>query len=145
MPVTSKNYPERNFTPTVTLVGGAGNTVPVYVTNSGRYNRVGSRVFVDILLTGDGGAEGAGSGVLNIALPIASSASLLAGTFSVGTIINSTEEQHCYGVITAGASTIALKRQSDTVGALTSDIVDAIGDDQNNATRSIRLNFNYEV
>jgi hypothetical protein len=59
----------------MTLVGGAGNTVPVYSTNTGRYTRVGNTIFVNVYLTGDGGAEGAGTGQINIALPITASAS----------------------------------------------------------------------
>lgn len=67
-------YEEGTFTPTVTLVGGAGNTVPVYSTNTGRYIRNGNQVSVEILLTGDGGAEGAGTGVINVALPFTANA-----------------------------------------------------------------------
>ena len=142
---TFPTYLEGTFTPTVTLVGGAGNTTPVYSTNTGRYTRIGNRVLVDIYLTGDGGAEGAGTGVLNIALPITASASHPDGIFTGGSVINSTEEIICYGVIAGSATTVALKMQADTAGAVTSDIVDVTGADQNNATRSIRLKFFYEV
>lgn len=41
--------------------------------------------------------------------------------------------------------TSSLKMQSDTAGALTSDIIDVTGADQNNATRSIMMKFNYKI
>ena len=137
--------PTSPFTPTPTLVGGAGNTVPVYSTNLGAYERIGGECFVIVYLTGDGGAEGAGTGVLNIALPFTSNAQSPAGIFPVGTISNGTEEQALYGVINGAVSTISLKMQSDTAGALTSDIIDVTGADQNNATRSIMMKFNYKI
>lgn len=137
--------PPSPFTPTVTLVGGAGNTVPVYSTNQAVYERIANECFVIVYLTGDGGAEGAGTGVLNIALPFTSNAQTPAGIFPVGTIINGTEEHALYGVINGAVSTISLKMQSDTAGALTSDIIDVTGADQNNATRSIMMKFNYKI
>lgn len=137
--------PPTTFTPTVTLIGGAGNTVPVYTTNTGRYEKIGKRVFVDIFLNGDGGAEGAGTGTIDIAIPVAAGASFPGGNFVAGSIVNNTEEQMAYGFIQAGTSTVSLRMQSDTAGAVTSDIVSVTGADQNNATRSIRLNFSYEA
>lgn len=133
------------FTPTVTLVGGAGNTVPVYSTNSGRYERIGNRVFVDIYLTGDGGNEGAGTGVLTVAIPLTASANHNTGYFTAGSVINGTEEQICYGVINGAVATVSLAMQADTAGAVGSDIVDVTGADQNSTTRSVRLKFVYEV
>lgn len=66
----------QTYAPTVTLVGGTGNTVPVYSSNLGRYLRMGNLVYVDINLSGDGGDEGAGTGQLNIALPVQAGASI---------------------------------------------------------------------
>ena len=142
---TLNNYTESTFTPTVTLVGGAGNTTPVYLTNTGRYTRIGNRVFVDIYLTGDGGAEGAGTGTVDLALPIQAGASQPNGLMSIGSISNSAEEQPCYGLIQAGTSSISLSMLADTAGAEQSNIAQVTGADQNNATRSIRLQFFYEV
>lgn len=138
-------YNAGTFTPTVTLVGGAGNTVPQYSTNSGRYTRIGNRVFVDVYLTGDGGNEGAGSGVLNVALPITASTSHPAGNFLAGSWINGTSQKPCYGVITGSSTTIALKVQGDAAGVLNDTQPDVTGNNQNNTTRSIRLKFSYEV
>lgn len=133
-------YVEGTFTPTVTLVGGAGNTVPVYSTNTGRYTRIGNRVFVDIYLTGDGGAEGAGTGTVNIAIPIAAGASNPTSPRSCGRAVNSVTEYLVAGQIVGGESTISLSYYNliTTTAAFT-------GADQNNATRTIRLQFFYEV
>lgn len=138
-------YVEGTFTPTVTLIGGAGNTVPVYSTNSGRYTRIGNRVLVEIYLNGDGGNEGAGTGTIEIALPFTAGANMPGGNFSAGSITNNTESQPAYGFIQAGTATVAVRMQTDTAGALNSTITGATGADQNNTTRSIRLQFSYEV
>ena len=137
--------PVTTFTPTVTLVGGAGNTVPVYTTNTGRYERIGNRIFVEVALNGDGGAEGAGTGVVNIALPVAASASISSLIIPIGQVANGTEEQPLYGLITANGTTLTLYKQSDTAGALTSDIVTVTGADQDSTTRAINARFTYEV
>lgn len=134
------NYLEGTFTPTVTLVGGAGNTTPVYSVNSGRHTRIGNRCFVKILLSGDGGAEGAGTGVVNIALPIAASASEGGGIYTVGRAGNSTTRYLILGQIASGASTISLSYW-DTI----TTNADFTGAQQNNASRSIVLDFNYQV
>lgn len=134
------NYLESTFTPTLTLVGGAGNTVPQYSTNTGRYTRIGNRVFVDAYLTGDGGNEGAGTGQINIALPITASASHSSGEFLAGTILNNTNTNLLTGVISGGATTIALS----LFNAINTEVT-AKGQDQNNTTRAIRLKFSYEV
>ncbi len=129
------------FAPTVTLVGGAANTVPVYSTNTGRYTKIGNRVFVDVLLSGDGGAEGAGTGVLTIAIPITSSASAPAiDSLPVGTAVNGTTIYFLYGTIGAGGGVISLSYAN-----LINSLASMTGADQNNATRSIRLRFFYEV
>ncbi len=126
------------FTPTVTLVGGAGNTVPVYSTNSGRYERIGNHVFVDILLTGDGGAEGAGTGQITIALPIACNASFPASSFVIGRSSNGGNSLILFGSIASTSLTVAYQQTISAAAALT-------GDDQNNTSRTIRMQFHYEA
>ncbi len=138
-------YSSGTFTPTVSLVGGAGNTTPVYSTNTGRYTRIGNRCFVDIYLTGDGGAEGAGTGTMDIALPLAAGANNPSGSISIGSISNGAEEQPAFGFIIGGTSSISLQLLSDTASAVNSNIAQVVGTDQNDVTRSIRLNFSYEV
>jgi hypothetical protein len=127
------------FTPTVTLVGGAGNTVPVYTTNTGRYQVIGKTVFVDVYLTGDGGAEGAGTGVINIALPVTASASNPLSLFPVGYALNNATERKLWATVNS-TTTINLiyLNTSDASAGLT-------GADQNNATRTIRVKFFYEA
>lgn len=133
-------YVTGTFTPTVTLVGGAGNTTPVYSTNTGRYTRIGNRVFVDVFLANDGGAEGAGTGQVTVALPIAAHASTPSESFPVGSAQNSTTEYPLWGQVNAGASTISLI-YFDTI----SNRTNFTGALQNNTVRYIRLNFQYEV
>ena len=134
------NYVVATFTPTITLVGGVGNTTPVYSTNTGRYTRVGNRCFTDIYLTGDGGDEGAGTGQINISLPITASAdnpTEYGG--AIGTYINGATQAPIHGRIPGGASNIELTVVS--AGAL-ADFQAVL---QNNTSRSIRLSFWYEV
>jgi hypothetical protein len=128
------------FTPTVTLVGGAGNIVPVYSTNTGRYTRIGRQVFVDVYLTGDGGDEGAGTGQVNIALPITASASHPTSLWPAGYADNGTTEYEIWAQIAGSGTTMTLNYFSTLSGE-----VAFTGADQNNATRVIRLKFFYEV
>ena len=133
-------YIQGTFTPTVTLVGGAGNTVPVYSTNQGRYTRVGNRVFVEVNLAGDGGAEGAGSGTVNVALPITASASV-SQIMGTGVATNSGTDYILRAYITGSATTIIV----NYFNAAAHSIVAFTGDEQNNTTRQIVLTFAYEV
>lgn len=137
---TLRNYLEGTFAPTVTLVGGAGNTTPVYTTNTGRYTQIGNQVFVDIYLTGDGGAEGAGTGAFTVAIPIASSASHPTSYFPCGFFANSTAEYPIWGQIAAGASVIDFAYED-----VLNNFTVMTGAEQNNVTRTVRLKFNYEV
>lgn len=128
------------FTPTVTLVGGAGNTVPVYTTNSGRSTRIGNTIHAKVLLSGDGGAEGAGTGVLHVLLPVAVGASAVSVRYVIGRIINNASIYVLTGAISAGETTIALGYfPTATTHA------DVTGAEQNNATRSIEIDCFYEV
>lgn len=137
---TLANYVEGTFSPTVTLVGGAGNTVPQYSTNTGRYTRIGNRVFVDIYLTGDGGNEGAGTGQVNIALPITASASHPTSFWPCGYADNGATEYEMSGQIVGSGTTIQLIYFTTISGE-----TNFTGADQNNTTRTVRLKFSYEV
>jgi len=128
------------FTPTVTLVGGGGNVTPVYTVNTGRYCRVGSRVFADVELSGDGGSEGAGTGLINVALPVAAGASGKFNYIPCGSLVNDTDEYIIAGLIQATESTMTIYYQ-DAAGNRSG----ADGADQSNASRAIYLSFNYEV
>lgn len=133
--------PWTSYTATLTLNGGG--TAPVYSTNSARYCRIGNVVYVDVYKTGDGGAEGSGTGIINIALPVTSSANTLAGYQIVGSAIYDVGGAAFVlcGSIATSASTIELWKYD---GGVISSAGFRAGD-QANTTRSIRLNFRYEV
>lgn len=133
-------FPSSTFTPTVTLVGGAGNTTPVYSTNSGRYIKIGNFYFCDVNLSGDGGAEGAGTGRVNIALPATASASQADNEFPIGGAFNNATFYTLFGAIAASGTTVKLFYLS-AVGTR----VDFTGADQNNTSRIVRLKFFYEA
>ena len=138
--ISETSYVEGTFTPTVTLVGGAGNTVPVYTTNTGRYTRIGNRVFAQVVLSGDGGAEGAGTGEIAIALPFTASASMGELTSLCGRLVNGGNEYWVVIFISPSATTLGFKYMSSfTAGT------PATGDLQNGTDRQIRLTFDYEV
>jgi len=136
-------YDEGTFTPTVTLVGGAGNVVPEYSTNIGRYTRVGNRVFVDILLTGDGGDEGAGTGTIHIALPftVSASASTTRGSVAWAYDYNGAAiEYQLVSSLSGGYTTVVLSYWS-SVSVTTA----FTGAHQSHTSRQIKLSFSYEV
>lgn len=124
------------FTPTVTLVGGTGNVVPVYTTNTGRYRALGSIVFVDVYLTGDGGAEGAGDGQINIALPVTASSNHPTFRFPVGSYSNGANQNFLQGEIDPSGTTIKLYISTSNTAFQ--------GTDQSQASRDVRLKFFYE-
>ena len=133
-------YDIDTYTPIVTLVGGTGNTVPQYTTNSGHYTVIGNRCFVSINLNGDGGDEGAGTGAIVISLPIPASLSSVSTWYPNGNWRNGAYYP-IYGYLPGAASTITLYKMDITTGALTA----LTGADQNSTQRTLRLNFNYEV
>lgn len=134
------HLPGQTFTPTVTLVGGAANTVPQYTTNTGNYSRLSDRVYVEIYLNGNTGNAGAGTGQINIALPIAANANYPAITIPCGYALNLATYGMLYGSISGGGTTIALNYFS-TISVLST----FTGVLQNNATRTISLAFFYQV
>jgi hypothetical protein len=130
------------FTPTMTLVGGAGNTVPVYSTNTGRYTRVGNTIFVNVYLTGDGGAEGAGTGQINVALPVTVSASFPTTIYqAVGQAINGAANYLLVGILQASGTTIQVSFLNTTTALISA----VTGADQNNVSRTLTLSFSYEA
>jgi hypothetical protein len=129
-------YAQGTYTPTVTLTGGSGNTTPVYSTNVGRYTKIGNRVHVWVDLNGDGGNEGAGTGRIDISLPI--SPTIFGGFFVCGAAYNSSTGYHLVG--TLNSSNVQLS-YIDTSG----NVQNFSAANQNNASRAISLNFKYEV
>ena len=131
------------FSPTVTLVGGAGNTVPQYTNNLGRYCQLGKIAYVNVYLNGDTGDAGAGTGQINIALPVAGGANKIdggTGETEVGVMTNGSGPNILFGGIAQSATKIVLERQS-VIGSHPN----LTGADQDNTARSIRLHFWYEV
>ena len=130
-----------SWTPTITLVGGAGNTVPVYTTTTARATRIGNMMYCDLMFSGDGGNEGAGTGTFTVALPASASASIGNGGITpVGYGFNNASSYQLYGALQASASTMGLFYFS----AATTHVA-FTGAEQNNTTREIRLRFFYEV
>lgn len=134
-----------DFTPTVSLVGGAGNTTPVYSTNTGRYAKYGNKVNAEVLLTGDGGAEGAGTGQINVDLPSTASSNQPAGKFPCGEYTNNGQTYLVMGEIDASGTTIKLSRHDTGFTDSTASDDNLIGDNQDSTDREIRLNFSYEI
>lgn len=138
---TLSNYTTTTFTPTVTLVGGAANTVPVYTINSGRYTQIGNICYVRIDLVGDGGAEGAGTGKFTIALPLTAANVGDEIDICVGRGRNGAATYYLmYGSIVPAGTTISL----DYFNTLAT-IANFTGADQSSTTRSVYLEFWYEV
>lgn len=130
-----------NYSCTVSLVGGAGNTTPVYATTSCAYIKVGNWVWVEVYLQGDGGNEGAGTGNVNIALPFTASTiniNEMRGVIGYG--LNNATEYQLSGAIASGGTTIRLRDWTsiNATSALT-------GDEQNNASRLLSLGFWYKA
>lgn len=144
-PYTTETYPAAAgwtaYTGTITLVGGAGNTVPTYSFFNSRYVRIGNLVMVSInYFNGAGGTAGAGTGAINIALPVAVGASAAGGVQLAGWVSTSTTVLAGYVLLPAGATTLQLFWQ-----ATTTSIAAVIGNNQNVAQRQINLGFFYEI
>jgi hypothetical protein len=130
-----------NFTPQVKIVGTG--TVPNYVTNSGRFMVANNVVRCDILLDGDGGIPGSGTGILNVTLPATPSPARLGGFIQVGNYTNNANSNLLMGSLTAGSPWMALSYLNTTSGG-SPNIVNFTGAQQDNAARTIRLHFWYE-
>ena len=129
------------YTPEITLVGGAGNTVPQYSTVLGQYFIHQKKIDISILFSGDDGNEGAGSGQINVSLPVPIGANVIGnGHGPIGYAQNDGNIWMIGATINADSSTIPLNYWSaiSTYGTLT-------GDQQNNAVRLISLNFCYRL
>ena len=77
------------YTPTISLVGGSGNVVPTFSSTTARYSQIGNTIFVDMLLANSsGGTAGAGSGQVNISLPVTPGVTQAQGNQLCGILIN---------------------------------------------------------
>lgn len=130
----------QTYTPVVTLVGGAGNTVPTYSTVIGRYTEIGSIVHVDVLLINtSGGTAGAGTGQVAISLPSTAANNNLDYLVPMGEFTNGGTRSMVLGIILGNTSNVLLGYQTTLTAFGSLD-----GNLQNNASRVIRLNFWYE-
>lgn len=132
-------YLESTWTPVATLNGGSGNTVPVYTTNQGIYTRVGRLVHIDIYLADDGGAEGAGTGVIYLTLPITPAANHSGWYQPVGTAKNGSS---LYGLMGAFSASNGLVLGYSSSATAISDFTGAL---QNNTSRHIQINAWYRI
>lgn len=135
------NYTEGTYTPSITLVGGTGNTTPTYTTKTGRYSRIGRTVYVSIKLSNTtGGTAGAGTGAVTISLPVNASSSYSMSVCPIGYASNSTTSYQIAGNINASASVINLSKWTDW-----DNFSDFPGSGQDNASRVVQVQFWYEV
>lgn len=125
----------------ISLTGGSGNTIPEFSTKSARFTQIGNQYFADIILSGDGGNEGAGTGVMTLSNPIDLVYVNSAGhAFPCGRSRNSTSSYITNGELQSGGDTIQLNYFSatTTVSSLT-------GAQFDNATRMVRCQFQAEI
>jgi hypothetical protein len=125
----------------MSLVDGIGNTVPEYTTITGKFTQIGNRVFVDILLDGVTGSAGAGTGQVNISLPLQASATQVGDYIIAGHFHNDADEYVLFAQVNPSATTASLFIQSTATQTRI-----ATGDDQNSsANRTIKINLNYTI
>lgn len=136
--VSNLPYLQGTWTPVITLVGGAGNVVPVYSTNSGTYTQIGREVFFCMLFSGDGGAEGAGTGQIHVTLPFSTSAEQLAVGPVLGAAINGADEELLSLQFQPSAATFAVFKGSTELLMFTRA-------DQNNTSRHFSLSGSFLV
>lgn len=123
-------------TPTVLVPSG---TAPQYSSTTCFYMTAGNQVTMQFRGTGDGGNEGAGTGVLTVNLPVAVSASaptviIPCGAYTNGAISNA--GLRCTQV--ASATTVSF-----TYAATLTTTANLTGDDQNNTGRTLQFQYIY--
>lgn len=130
------------FTPTLTLVGGAGNTVPTFASTTARFQTVGNVVHVAVNLTNSaGGTAGAGTGTLNMALPVTAGASNTAAYSAVGFLVDGSLDLVMHAQVGAGSTTAIFLVQTSATAFAT--VQGASLNDANN--RQLQMKFFYEI
>lgn len=128
----------QTYVPVLTLVGGAGNIVPQYATTLARYNLINKKLcLVSVYMSGDGGAEGAGTGALTISLPF--SASCLCAV-PCGTMVNGLQIVTLKLILQSGSNLATFAFQNSFV-----TVAQVIGVNQDSATREFSFRFFYET
>lgn len=123
-----------NFTPTLSSSG----TVPEYSASSGKYLILGNITYVQVYLSGDGGDEGSGLYGLKLHLPVLSSYSQLDSWHPAGVASNGSSWYNIICRIQGGATITDLWTWSGVNSLSTFQCAE-----QDNASRSLRLNFWY--
>lgn len=133
--------PWATYTPTITLVGGTGNVVPTFTTQSvGRYCRIGNSVTTVINFSNSsGGTAGAGTGQITVALPVTPSASSPRQRI-LGYFVTDSFTYTAVAFLTESVATIDLYYYG---GGATLTVMD--GNILNGGTRGLQLSFTYEV
>jgi hypothetical protein len=127
----------QTYTPVITLVGGAGNTVPQYTTLTGMYVTTGKITTVWINATGDGGNEGAGTGIMSVSLPLQATATAMQAA-PIGYAFNNVTDSIIFGQVLSNATVVTLQKMATTIS-----LVNFTGADQNNANRQFNFTLSY--
>jgi hypothetical protein len=131
-----------SYTPTITLVGGSGNTVPTFSTQSGRWCRLGNTVFVQLnFLNPSGGTQGAGSGLITIALPETVGASMSSTPIGAMGLIGTTNVFPAVPVLSVGGTTCTITY----INPATNASVPLTGASYAASARYLQMQFFYEV
>jgi hypothetical protein len=110
-------YAEGIFTPTV--IGGTTPGAPTYVSNIGKYTRIGNRVFFEIRIVWNVSGGYTGTGQLEIAgLPFAMAASFYESTSMWSSNLIPGAGNYFVGQISSGNTFISIATESQSTGAL---------------------------
>jgi hypothetical protein len=131
-------YDEGTCSGTVTLVGGAGNTVPQYSSVDCHYTKVGREVTEVVNLLGDGGNEGAGTGQVNIGIPFAGATITNGQCQTVAVVQNGAAFYNTQVCVDSGGTTARLYKH-DSITTYSN----VTGNDQNSTSRSTQYVIKY--
>ncbi len=129
------------YTPTVTLVGGAGNTVPTFTAEfAGRWIRIGNMVTVIITMVNSaGGTAGAGTGAFTVALPVTPGASCPTQYAPIAYYSAGANTYSAIPILTASTATV-------TCYYILANVLTALnGNAFSNASRAFQVTLTYEV
>jgi hypothetical protein len=133
-------FGENSYTPVVTLVGGTDNVVPQYAAVRGKfYFAENGLCTVEVLLAGDGGNDGAGTGSLKISLPRAAHAENAEPFVPAGRYTNGASENLIVARALRGASVMDIAHLSGGAFA------NLTGADQSDTIRTIELQYTYRA
>ncbi len=132
------------FSPTIQLVGGAGNTTPTFTTNTAVSYEVDKKMHVQYYFAGNGGTAGAGTGAVCVNLPVAANANQVGQYIPIGYLADGTGGggyKRLYGTIAGTGTYIQLFLESVVSGfrAVTGNDFSTPGD------RQISLQIEYLI